>query len=241
MSLILKNQAQNFLVLASLLGLSCAEEAADPIVFEAGRTCTAPEGMGRPTTIKAVLDLIDALPRPVTVECFIDSLDRPLAMVGSTSVFSAQPAFSDEAPRIFAVNDTLIISWVPDGDGGKLLEFAEERPFSRSVKAEVVMPVEGEFKYSDAFDHLIQDDQATSTCGICHGQETRAMDIDYGVAFESLALRPRDLDQVNVTRMRELKEACDPAQTPQRCKIWNAMFRGPVEDTDFGRSLPTFF
>jgi len=226
-----------------LIGLlGCAESEGEPLPVIEGRTCTTPDGQtGSPQTIKEVLDLIDALPRPVTVECFIDSLDRPLKMIGSTSIFSAQPAHSDDAPRIFAVIETLIISWVPDGEGSKLLEFAEERPFARSVKAEVHMPVEGEFSYADAFDHLLRSDGHSSTCGICHGQEARAPDIDYAIAFESLALRPRELDMVTVQRMRNLHEACNAEETPERCAIYDAMFRGSVEDANFGRTLPTFF
>lgn len=225
-----------------LVGLTGCAEPEDVSPFEDERTCVTPSDQtGNPQTIKEVLDLINALPRPVTVECFIDSLDRPLKLIGSTSIFSAQPAHSDEAPRIFAANEGLIISWVPDGEGSKLLEFAEERPFARSVKAEVYMPVEGEFSYDDAFDHLLRSDGQSSTCGICHGQEVRAEDIDYAVAFESLALRPREMDMVTVQRMRILHEACDVEETPERCAIYEAMFRGSVEDANFGRTLPTFF
>jgi hypothetical protein len=194
-----------------------------------------------PKTIKEALDLIDSLPRPVTVPCFIDSLARPLKLIGSSSPFSAQPAFNAEAPRVFAVNDTLIISWVPDGDGSKVLEFAEERDFARSVKAELLVPITGELSYADAFDHLLRNEEKESSCGVCHGQEERATDIDYGNAFVSLALKPRDADVVNVERMRQIHETCDSTATPGRCEIYEAMFRGEVEDTDFGRALPTFF
>lgn len=224
------------------MSLGCSDpESETPQVLD-GQTCIAPSGVSNaPTTIKEALDLIDSLPRPVTVPCFIDSLARPLKLIASSSPFSAQPAFNAEAPRVFVVIDTLIISWVPDGDGSKVLEFAEERDFARSVKAELHMPVTGEMAYADAFDHLLRNEEKESSCGICHGQEERATDITYGNAFMSLALKPRDADVVNVARMRQIHEACDGNATPGRCAIYEAMFRGDVEDTDFGRALPTFF
>lgn len=193
-----------------------------------------------PQTIAGVVDLIDALPRPVTVACFVESLARPMTVIGSSSFFSAQPAAGAEAPRIFAVYDAMIMSFVPDGDGSYLLEFAEERPSNLSVKAEVHMPVEGEITYDDAFDHLRF--REGTVCGSCHRAEEPAQDIEYGDAYVSLALRPATHETVRVDEIRAQALACDSEATPRRCEIYDALFGGgDVHDGDFPRSLPTIY
>lgn len=204
--------------------------------------CQAPDGVNAaPGTILEALQLIDALPRPVTVACVLESLDRPMTLIGSTSPFSAQPAFGETAPRIFAIYNTLVLSVVPDGDGSHVIEFAEDRPNARSVKAELNMPVEGEMALSDAFDHLEQGNGG-SICGSCHKQEQLAADIDYATAYESQALRPTPNDAISMWDIQDQAEACDPNTTPERCAIYDAIFyRGDVLEGDFPRPLPTLY
>ena len=41
--------------------------------------CRPPAGVsGYPKTTQAALDLLNALPKPTSVACFVESLDRPL-------------------------------------------------------------------------------------------------------------------------------------------------------------------
>ncbi len=203
--------------------------------------CRAPADVNAaPSTIFEALTFIDSLPRPVTVPCVVEALARPISIIGSTSPFSAQPAAGDEAPRIFAIYDTLVLSFVPDGDGSHVLEFAEERPNARSVKAELKMPVEGDLDFAEAFDHLQM--ETGSVCGSCHKNEQPAWDIGYANAFESSALRPTRNDLVDLYSIFEQAEACDSQITPARCDIYDALFyRGEVLDGDFPRPLPTIF
>lgn len=57
------------------------------------RRCVAPPGISAaPSSIAAAVALINALPPPVTVACFVESLDRPLQVVATASDLSAQPA-----------------------------------------------------------------------------------------------------------------------------------------------------
>ena len=203
--------------------------------------CAVPQDVdAAPTTIKGALDFIDALPRPVTVACVVEALERPFVVTASSSPFSAQPAAGEVAPRIFIVRETLVISVVPDGDGSHVIEFSEERPNARSVKAELAMPVEGTLDPAAAFDHLLMN--TGSVCGSCHKNEQPAWDIEYAQAFESQALKPTRNDLVTLEGIVAQANACDANATPSRCEIYDALlYRGGVMDGDFGRPLPTIF
>lgn len=226
-------------MLWGLLALGCGEDAVESDIDE-GR-CRPPTNVsGAPQTIDGVIELMNALPKPVTVPCFVESLDRPMTVIGSSDFFSAQPAAGDHAPRIFAVYDKMIMSWVPDGKGSTVLEFAEERGINLSVKAEIVMPVEDDITPEAAFEHIKFGDG--TVCGSCHRQEEQAPDVAYGDAYQSIALRPARTEVVRLSDMLFQHEVCDPELTPRRCEIYDAMFyRGDVEDGDFPRLLPTIY
>ena len=230
--------ATKFLGILALLACSCA--APDQAPIDDGR-CHAPDGVdAAPQTIMGVLELLDSLPRPVTVSCFVESLERPMTVIGSADFFSAQPADGPHAPRMFAVYNRMIMSFVADGDGSHVLEFAEERPGAMSIKAEIVMPIEGELHPDAAFEHIKF--ETGTVCGSCHRQEERADDIDYGDAFVSRALRPARSEIVRVPDLLFQHEECDPELTPRRCEIYDALFyKGKIEDGDFPRILPTIY
>jgi hypothetical protein len=175
----------------------------------------------------------------VTVECFVESLQRPLDVIGSSNDFSAQPARTD-SPRVLVMYDPLIVSWVPSGDGSERLEFSEERPGSRSVKAELLMPVE-EAIGPPNFEHMFNTGGMSTVCGGCHFDEEPA-DIGYGNLYESGALRVAPQEVVGVPYLRQLHEECDRADDARRCDIFGAMFEhGEVRDSDFSRDLPTVY
>ena len=46
----------------------------------------------RPASIDDAVATIGLLPSPVSLECFLESLERPLGLELSSDVFSAQPA-----------------------------------------------------------------------------------------------------------------------------------------------------
>lgn len=227
------------LALGALGSAACSEESAETVY---PNRCHAPGGVNAsPGTILEALEFIDALPRPTTVACVLEALDRPMNVVGSSSPFSAQPAAGEAAPRIFAIYTTLVLSVVPDGDGSHVIEFAEERPNARSVKAELAMPVVDELRLDDAFDHLDREGVG-SICGSCHKNEQPAFDIHYADAYESQALRPTKNDLITLYDMEVQAEACDVGATPERCAIYDAIFyRGEVVDSDFPRPLPTLY
>ena len=69
--------------------------------------------------------LVNALPSPVTLPCFLQALARPLKMHAAVSLISAQPSVGARSPRIFLFFDGLRVSIVPAGAGAPLLEMGE--------------------------------------------------------------------------------------------------------------------
>ena len=186
-----------------------------------------------------VVELLDALPKPTTVECFVESLDRPLKVIGSTSTLSAQPA-NQGSPRLFGIFGPLLVSWVPAGPGSRVLEFSEERGAILSVKAELHMPIEDKIEYAD-FEHILLEGGGTA-CGACHLLEEPVDDIPLGPFFASEALRPGTPDTVRVQTVRDLHNHCDLDFDARRCSILAATFEhGEVVDSDFPRPLPTIY
>src|SRR5689334_21320856 len=81
--------------------LSCAEGPAPEPSRDAAAMpdappparCRPPSGVsGTPRTIFEVAALANALPHPLSLTCFLESLDRPLALHAAVSTISLQPA-----------------------------------------------------------------------------------------------------------------------------------------------------
>jgi hypothetical protein len=72
-------------------------ETSEPDVVD---RCVAPEGVSNtPTTVLETIDLINALPQPVTLPCFIESLERPLRLYATRT--GRQPLSYGDAGRMF--------------------------------------------------------------------------------------------------------------------------------------------
>ena len=203
--------------------------------------CEAPPGLGSPQTIAEALELMNALPAPVTVPCFVQSLDRPLALTATTSTVSAQPAGSANNPRIFIFSGPLVLSIVPGGIGRDVLEFGEPRGDFESLKGELIMPVDQPIPAGKPFEHLRFSSQ-TTICGFCHRDEHLAVDQDHPNAFISRVLRPVDELLVGVDDLRAKHVECDAEFDPMRCEILSAVFdHGPVIEQSFPEELKTIF
>jgi len=193
-----------------------------------------------PRTIDEAVTLINALPKPLSLPCFLESLARPLEISATNSLFSAQPAQGVRSPRIFLFQDPTVLSIVPEGDGAPLLEFGEQRPEFRSLKAEITFPVATQLERSAPFDHLLFTSQLT-TCGGCHSGELQESEILGVRTFVSLALRPRPQELVPAASLVHELEICDRAQEPQRCAMLDALLGwGPVTERAFPAEMSTF-
>jgi hypothetical protein len=186
--------------------------------------CGVPVAM--PVTPRSVVDVVamlNSMPKPVTLPCFIESLGRPLALHATQSVLSAQPASGKRSPRLFVFIDPLVMSVVPDGGGRALLELGERRSETHSLKAELEFPITSELTPESPFERLRYDDKL-STCDFCHGDSSPAPDLDIPYALISLAMRPLPRERVTIEQVRAETEACDTAVEPERCALLHALF-----------------
>jgi hypothetical protein len=184
--------------------------------------------------------LVNALPKPLTLPCYLEALARPLEINATDSTFSAQPAQGRRSPRIFLFLDPDIVSIVPDGPGIPLLEFGEEQPDYRSLKAQITFPIVAALTPSAPFEGLMYNDQL-STCGLCHATEQQAATISGVRGFSSESLRPFPENQVSADELRQQLASCDRSIEPDRCAMLDALLGwGPVADRTFPAQMDTF-
>lgn len=191
----------------------------------------------RPTTIDEALDTIERLPSPVTLSCFLESLDRPLGLQLTSDVFSAQPAQGVRSPRMFVQEDTLSMSIVPVGVGRDLLEFGEVHETGLTIKAELHFPVELPLAPEAPFERVLDYPGADRTgCQVCHFEE---IEIRSGV-FASTPLRPPPRLVVPLEVLEDEHAGCSWGDDPYRCEMFSALLdHGPVEQVPFPEGYPT--
>jgi hypothetical protein len=247
------------MLVCAVLGVGCADtdgddkgasgdglaDAGSASVTEAdagaGPCAARSDGTGAPQTIADVVALIDALPQPLSLSCFVQALARPLALQAVDSLFSAQPAEGTRSPRIFVFFPGLTLSVVPAGMGSHLLELGEHRPNDESLKAELEFPIEGPLDAASPFARVRYDD-TISTCGFCHQGERRAEDAPSPSAYVSPSFRPRASQRVPLVDLSSEVSGCDPSAEPERCALLHALFDqqpAPVEH-EFPASYPFF-
>ncbi|HTV22555.1 MAG TPA: hypothetical protein VMG12_27895 [Polyangiaceae bacterium] len=213
-------------------------ELEPPPELEPQRCVPAPGTTGRPSSIAETVDLVNGLPKPVSLACFLEALERPLRLVATRSFFSAQPAVGARSPRIFLFMDGIIQSIVPEGTARNLLEMGEATTPGSSIKAELEFPIDEDITLATAFERLPLDD--LTTCGVCHNGHVPVLGIDG--AFESEVLRPADRELVPLTDLENEAQSCDAALEPERCAMLGALFQhGDVIAAEFPRSVRTIF
>lgn len=207
----------------------------------AAARCRPPLGMsGSPRTIEEAIALLNALPKPTSVACFVESLDRPLTAYATSSALSAQPALSAKSPRVFIKIDRLWLSVVMDGESSYLIELSHLEPDDvLSVKGEVQAPIEAELPASAPYDRVRY---GTGTvCGLCHFDEQPALGVSFTQAFASTAFRPRPITRVGLDALLLERQRCDFNAEPHRCGLLSAVFDGgAVIEEAFPGSMPTF-
>lgn len=205
------------------------------------KTCAPPDGVsGSPKTIEEVVTLINSLPKPVTVPCFIESLDRPLNVSLTYSESSAQPSGGARSPRIFIMIDKLFISVVPEGLGRDFVELSYMTTGDLSIKAEIEFPIVTELSRQAPYER-ISEGYGTS-CGFCHKGERQVTSITFTKAFESKAIQP-DVDTlVDISSLKRELSACNFQQEPERCSMIKALLSfGEVRSKRFPSSIPYSF
>ena len=204
--------------------------------------CQPPVGMnGSPQTIEAAVSLLNALPKPTSAACFVQSLDRPLTVYAANSPISAQPARSARSPRVFIKLERLWVSVVVDGDSSYLLEFSHLEPDGlRSVKGEVLTPLTEPLALSAPYDRIHY--AGGTVCGVCHSNEQPALDTSLSGAFASTPYRPRPETRVAWDALLTERQLCDWSIEPHRCEMLSALFDGgATEEQPFPDTMETFY
>jgi hypothetical protein len=203
--------------------------------------CQRPIAPRTPRSVADVVAMLNAMPKPVTLSCFLETLDRPIALQATTSVLSAQPAVGKRSPRLFLFFDPLIVSVVPAGTGRHLLELGERRSDTHSLKAELEFPITEEVQPDAPFARLRYDDRL-STCDFCHADSSPAEELGIPYAFVSQALRPVLRERVAIESLMAEAKACDKATEAERCEMLNALFRedSPPSEAEFPATYRTF-
>jgi hypothetical protein len=209
-------------------------------------TCVDAPSASSPRSIAEVVDWLNALAKPVSLPCFLETLARPLELYASESLFSAQPAVGRRSPRIFLFAEPLTMTIAAAGAGRHLLEFGERRSDTTSLKGEIPFPVTAELREEDPFEHLISDlvpsDSVFTTCSACHDGERPDEAITFARAFVSQALRPLPAERVSLNELNAEARTCDFDAEPERCAMLSALFsQGDVVDGEFSSVLATFY
>lgn len=207
----------------------------------AGDCEPGPNASGDPRSVDEAVRLVNSLPKPTSLECFLEALDRPLALRATSSTVSLQPAVGERSPRIFILADPLFMSVVPEGSGRPLLEFGELVEDVDSLKAEIEFPVTEQLTPHDTYDRIRHEDGGGTKCNTCHGSERSAPEID-SAAYVSRAFRPDPKKIVPIDEVRDEYRRCNPSAEPERCSMFEALFGdGPVRERPFPARLPTIF
>lgn len=191
------------------------------------------------TSIASTVTRLNALPAPVDAPCFTASVPRPLSLVSTTGVTSAQPAAGKDNPRVFLMLPGVAISVVSEGDGARLLELGEWMTPTRTLKGEVGLPVTAPLAADAPFKHALYGTPAT-TCALCHRDEAPHDTIPG--AYVSVAYQPQPGSFVSVSALSAQHEACIAAGDDSgRCALFHALFDfGEVKDGAFAAEVETF-
>ena len=179
---------------------------------------------GSPTTISEALILINTLPKPTTLACFLEALDRPLTLYMTESDRSLQPSPGPRSPRTFVLRGELEMSFVFEGLASDTLEFGFRPEISRSIKTEIVFPITKDLSEATIFDRVRQTDR-TTVCGNCHVDEQH---VDFpgfpsGV-FESDIFEPFEFEEVKLDALKAEVPICDKTAEAYRCELLSALF-----------------
>jgi hypothetical protein len=189
--------------------------------------CTqAHESFRNPTTFEGVVDLVNKLPKPVTVNCFLYNYDHPLEIFAVDNQLNAQPSGGPDNPRIFIFKDDFMISVVPLGGGKDNIEFSKIVNEGKSVKGDLHFPIEETIEDDEIFSNIINEANDGTVCRLCHGQESLYSGLSYSsniiVPEENLRITKQDLSE-------EIKKC--RTETSSRCAMINYIYSaGEVSD-----------
>jgi hypothetical protein len=189
-------------------------------------TCRTAIGVsGAPRNLPEAITLLNTLPRPTTLACFLSALERPLQLYLTRSNQSLQPSPGARSPRVFVVNKPLLMSIVLEGEASITLQLGYQTTDTRSIKTELVFPLQRDVSSTNLFDEVKDQASGTTRCANCHAAEVEFFDPELQAnVFESDLLPPLEVDEVDLESVRAENERCDATQEPERCALLSALF-----------------
>jgi hypothetical protein len=196
-----------------------------PLGSQEGTGCKPANGVsGSPKTISDAIILINTLPKPTSLECFLQALDRPLTLYMTSSDQSLQPAPGPRSPRTFVLRDDLEMSIVFEGLASNTLEFGYRPEISRSIKTEIIFPVTRDLSEDTIFDRIVKTPRTTE-CGACHVGEAHEEYPGFPAGvYVSDVNPPYDIFEVKIDSLKEEASSCDKVAEPYRCGLLSAIF-----------------
>jgi hypothetical protein len=190
-----------------------------------GTGCKPANGVsGSPTTISEAIVLLNTLPKPTTLACFLEALDRPLTLYMTSSDQSLQPSPGPRSPRTFVLRGDFEMSIVFEGAASNTLEFGYRPIPSRSIKAEIVFPLTKDVSEDTLFSR-IQVTPRTTLCGACHVGEGKEEFPGFPAGvFASDVNEPYGYFEVKLDLLKDEATDCDKAAEPYRCGLLSALF-----------------
>lgn len=213
------------LILSSCNQVKVSPSEASVKAIKICETNALADSLSDPESIDELISFINALPKPLELECLVRAFKRPLYVNASSSKLSVQPAESPDSPRIFIFKGKLIISLVPSGEGSHILEFSEMTTSMRSIKGEIALPVHEEVSKVDPYTKINNDNQ--TTCSGCHRSELLESLVEGVPVYSSLALRPSIGRDVPLENLQEYYYQCEAiTDNSKRCAVYKALFSG---------------
>lgn len=174
-------------------------------------------------SIADAVALINKLPRPATVPCFIAAIPRPFQLTATDSTFSGQPAKDKVEPRYFVHTNGMLITLVSAGVGKNKVEFSELRGSTESIKGEVAFPIEADVTAEQPYTSIFNSSNGTTSCGFCHVNERPAGAGYPPEATISRALAPAPTRIMLYFELSSLAEQCK-ASLGRGCTYARALF-----------------
>lgn len=230
-------------IIPAVLFVNCAENSTDNTEYNLTASSTGcnsgvSTSLKNPQSIDQMMSLIQALPKPLTIDCFISALRKPLKIYAVDNAFSAQPSAGPENPRIFLVNNRLIMSVVPAGIGRFLLEVSQVVGPSVSVKGEIEFPVKTNIPPDSVYTRIRDNAFAGTSCRVCHMNETTYASTQTTSVFASRLIPPDPFKRVSQASMLGQASRCNPEKELYRCLMLRAIFiDGQATDTEFPTGL----
>jgi len=184
------------------------------------------ESFRNPTTFEGVVTLINKLPKPVTVNCFLYNYDHPLNIFAVDNELSAQPSGGPNNPRIFIIKDDFTVSVVPTGSGKDNIEFSKIITDEKSVKGDLHFPIQQSIVYDDIFSGIVNETNDGTVCRLCHGQESPYL----GLSYSSNIIAPDETLRITKEDLNDEIKKCR-TETTSRCAMINYIYSaGEVSD-----------